>query len=153
MLDDEPPLRPWRWHSVTLWILFGLFCLRVTAQLAASVAPIPLLPPFDAWHSGVLPYPLLFLAQLVIAALYAVVAWRIHTGRAQPSRRLARFLLAFGALYFASMSARMLLGLTVLRDSRWFHAPIPTFFHLVLASFVLVWGHYHSTERIKLVLP
>ena len=70
--------------------------------------------------------------------------WRVQTGRSDTNRRLSRFLLAGGTLYFTLMTTRMVLGETLLRESGWFNAPIPTFFHLVLAAFLLVWGHYHS---------
>jgi hypothetical protein len=51
--------------------------------------------------------------------------------------------LTIGSLYFLSMVARLLLGLTVLNHQRWFASPIPTIFHLVLAAWVLVYGHFH----------
>lgn len=49
----------------------------------------------------------------------------------------------FGALYFLTMFARLVLGLTVYRGIRWFASYIPTVFHLVLASWLLLYGHYH----------
>ena len=41
------------------------------------------------------------------------------------------------------MLIRLLLGLTIMRDSRWFTSYLPTAFHLVLASWLLVYGHFH----------
>jgi hypothetical protein len=41
------------------------------------------------------------------------------------------------------MLLRLILGLTLLSSVSWFATPIPAFFHLVLASIVLVIGHYH----------
>jgi hypothetical protein len=55
----------------------------------------------------------------------------------------------FGALYFAAMAARIVLGLTVLSDRRWFASPIPTIFHLGLAGFVLLYGHFHYVHGAK----
>ena len=134
------------WHAAGLWILLGLFCFRVAAQLLVSVVPLPLLPAFDSWHSGVLPYPVLVAGQAVVLVVYVTIAMRVATGRARPSRRLSWLFLLFGGAYFAFMAARLVLGLTWLRDSSWFHAPLPTVFHLVLASFLLLAGHFHFTR-------
>ena len=46
--------------------------------------------------------------------------------------------------YFAFMATRLLLGATLLSESSWWHAPIPSVFHLVLAGFLLVAGHFHA---------
>ena len=39
-----------------LWILLGLFCFRVCAQLFQCFFETAFLPPFAAWQSGLLPY-------------------------------------------------------------------------------------------------
>jgi len=135
-----------RRHASVLWALLAAFVLRVVAQLAAAAGPLPFLPPFEAWHSATLPYPVLVAIQVAIVVLFARMAVGIRDG-AVPRIGLGRFLLVFGSLYFASMAARMVLGLTVLRDSHWFRAPIPSCFHLVLAGFLLVAGHYHAAAR------
>ena len=41
------------------------------------------------------------------------------------------------------MVVRLMLGLTVLSSHYWFANHLPTFFHLVLASFMLVAGAFH----------
>ncbi len=125
-----------------LWVLLGLFCFRVTAQLIQALAPVSLLPAFEAWHSRALPYPLLVATQLVIITVYAWIAWGIQAGRTQPDRRLGRWLLGLGGVYFAFMLVRLVLGATV-SPQTWFDAPIPTVFHLVLAAFLLVVGNFH----------
>lgn len=51
--------------------------------------------------------------------------------------------LAVGSVYFGIMVLRLLLGATVLREQRWFASPLPTFFHLVLAAYLLVFGCFH----------
>jgi hypothetical protein len=43
------------------------------------------------------------------------------------------------------MSFRLVAGLTVLRDNAWF-AALPSTFHLVLASFMLVLAHFHLSR-------
>jgi hypothetical protein len=41
------------------------------------------------------------------------------------------------------MLARLVLGATVLSSQRWFARPLPTIFHIVLATYLLLCGHYH----------
>ena len=134
-----------RAHAALLWLLLALFCFRVAAQLAAAATPLPFLPAFEAWHSGALPYPALVAAQLVIVVLYAWMARGIG-GRTRPRPRLGRSLLLFGSLYFTCMAVRLVLGATLLSGSSWWCAPIPSIFHLVLAGFLIVAGHFHSSR-------
>ncbi len=54
-----------------------------------------------------------------------------------------KFLTVSGGLYLGVMLLRLLLGLTLFGDSRWFGNHIATFFHIVLASFLLVTGDFH----------
>lgn len=52
-------------------------------------------------------------------------------------------MLAFGAIYCTTMLVRLVLGLTIFRSNRWFSSILPTTFHLVLASYLLLDGHFH----------
>ncbi|MGH9255102.1 MAG: hypothetical protein ACRD3C_11085 [Vicinamibacterales bacterium] len=130
-----------RTYAPWLWLLTGLFALRVVAQPAALVLDAGVLPPFDSWHGGVLPYPLLLLTQLFILGWLARTARRFGAGEVAPSRRIGRTALVFGGVYFAVMFLRLLLGATVLGHVRWFASPLPAFFHLVLATYVLLYGY------------
>jgi hypothetical protein len=138
-MNSKPSQRyaPW------LWLLLGLFVLRVLAQPLALQVDAPLLPRFESWHSGVLPYPVLVLTQLIIVLWLARTSWTFTTGAVAPRAGIGTAAIAFGAVYFAAMTARLLLGATVLADQRWFASPLPTFFHLVLAAFLLLYGHFH----------
>ena len=135
-------IREVNWASA-LWGLTALFCLRVAGQPLAALVAVPGLPPFDAWHGGALPYPLLLVTQL------AIVAWLIRTTRAVGAatvrwrRSLGRWLLAASCLYGAIMAARLVFGATFLRDVAWFARPVPTVFHLVLAAYLGIYGHLH----------
>jgi uncharacterized protein len=126
-----------------LWLLLALFIVRVLAQAMALLTSAPFLPPFESWHSGVLPYPALVAAQLLIIAWFARTAWRFNRGEVTPRYRLGVWMLAFGAVYFATMLVRLVLGVTVLSSNRWFSSVLPTMFHLVLAAYLLVYGHFH----------
>lgn len=130
-------------RPLVLWVLAALFCLRVVAQPLAALGAVPGLPPFDAWHSGALPYPVL------LATQFAIVAWLVRTTRAVGAatvrwrRSLGRWLLAAACLYGAIMAARLLLGMTILGEVAWFARPVPTVFHLVLAAYLGLYGRLH----------
>jgi hypothetical protein len=71
-----------------LWLLTGMFAFRVAAQPAALTFD-GLLPSFDSWDGGVLPYPVVLASQLVILGWLARTAWR--------ERDVCRPSLVFGA--------------------------------------------------------
>ena len=132
-----------RRYAPWLWLLLGLFAVRVVAQPVALMADAWLLPPFESWHSGALPYPLLLTTQLFILAWLAHTAWQFTRGEISPHRRFGVLMLILGSAYFMTMLMRLVLGATILAGQRWFASPLPTFFHLVLASFLLLYGHFH----------
>jgi hypothetical protein len=129
--------------STGLWLLLGLFALRVVAQPVQLWLHADWLPAFDTWHSGALPYGLLLFLQLVILVVQVRIAALVGAGRVTPSRRAARWWLGAGAIYLAAMLLRLGLGATVLASQHWFSAWLPTLFHVVLASFVLLVGAFH----------
>jgi hypothetical protein len=129
--------------AIGLWVLLGLFAMRVAAQPAQLWLRVPWLPAFDTWQSGALPYWLLLTLQLIILRLQIGIAAAIGAGRLHPSPRAARWWLGLGAIYFAAMLLRLTLGATVLASNHWFSSWLPTLFHLVLASFVLLVGALH----------
>lgn len=122
--------------------LLGLFCLRVAAQLVQAAFDLPFLPPFEAWHSGVLPYSLLLGCQLALIAGMLWLLRRIRRDELGMRKGWALAWLAGGGLYFSLMAFRLIAGLTFLSDAAWFAAWLPSLFHLVLASFILVAGRY-----------
>lgn len=130
-----------RRYALVLSLLLAAFVGRVLAQLLQVWTPLPWLPPFEAWHSGLLPYPLLVASQLIIIGLALRVIVALLRGRTS-SRGAGRVLVAIGALYFTAMVGRLVLGLTALSHIAWFDARLPTGFHLVLASFLLVLGAF-----------
>lgn len=129
--------------SAVLSLLAVLFLGRVLAQLIQAWHPLPILPPFDLWHSATLPYPLLLVSQVAILAAQAIVIWRLASGTHVSRRQTGLCLLVVGTLYLGSMLFRLVAGLTILADRPWFQAHVPTIFHLVLASFLLVLAAFH----------
>jgi len=133
---------PGRRYFPWLAALTGLFVFRVLAQLIQSLYPLPWLPPFEVWHGAVLPYPLLVACQIVIIAALAVITWRVGRDAVVPSPWKFRLCFALGIPYFLFMAFRLAAGLTFLADHPWFAKSLPAFFHVVLASFLLLLGHY-----------
>jgi hypothetical protein len=115
-----------------------LFALRVLGQAVQHWWPRDFLPPFDAFQGSGLGYPWLLTAQVIILALMIRSCRRVNAGAPYPSQRSARFLAWFGGIYLAGSVCRLVVGLLLPDVPHWFRAWIPAFFHLVLASFVLV---------------
>ena len=138
-----------RKYAPWLWVLLAIFICRVIAQLSLTMFDIPFLPPFEAWHSGALPYTQLLVSQVLIIVLMTFVALRFSQGIVEAKRWLGISLLAPGSLYFSVMVVRLLIGITGISEIVWFNRPIPSFFHIVLAAFVLLVGHYHYTQSRK----
>jgi hypothetical protein len=130
-------------HAVWLRLLLAAFLLRVAAQPLARLSGWRWLPPFEAWQSGALPSPVLLASQLVLAALMTYAATGVSSGRTKPRPALGRWVAAAAGLYATVMVPRLVLGLTLYRGHWWLDAPLPTVFHLVLMTFLAVYGHYH----------
>ena len=120
-----------------MWVLFGLFVLRVLGQALVAFFSIRFLPPMAAWYSGLMPYEYLLPSQLVIIGLMAKICLDFTRRRGyffETKPWLAKELLWFGYLYLAVMVARAVF----LWDR-----PIPIVFHWVLAAFVITVGLSH----------
>lgn len=130
-------------YTIALWSLVLLFCLRVTGQLLQFFSPFSWLPLFEKWQGSSLPYWLLLLIQLLIIVIMVRTVRRYTSGGVQKNHQKGKWLLAIGGVYFTSMAIRLIIGLSDLSAAPWFHKSIPAFFHLVLASFVLLLGAFH----------
>ena len=130
-------------YAKWLWLCTSLFAFRVAAQLTALLFKPSFLPKFESWHGGVLPYPLLLVTQILILIWLSWTAWRFSQSSIYPRRRLGAIIILFASLYFLVMLVRLLLGLTILSEHRWFSSYLPAFFHLVLASYLLLYGYFH----------
>jgi len=126
--------------ALGLWTLLGLFALRVLGQLLVVAGVAPFLPPMDEWQSGLLPYPLLLVSQIVILAILATVCVQFTRGNGYfVGRRvwLATPLWMVGWIYAIGMVLRY----AVLRRDA-----IPVAFHIVLASFLLAVASYQRRQ-------
>jgi hypothetical protein len=122
-----------------------LFVVRVVVQWLQWVIGFDFFPHFDAWHSGALPYPWLLSSQILIIAVMAWAMWCIKHECLSAQRRWGLVWTGLGWVYFAVMVVRLVLSFTWAAKGSWWHAPIPSFFHLVLATFVITIGRYHLT--------
>lgn len=147
----EPPKKgpdPRR-YAPLLWVLLALFCLRVAGQVLVAFFGVSFLPPMAEWQSGLLPYTVLLAAQVLIVALLARVCLDFSRGRGhfvQPNHRFARFALALGQIYFLSMVVRYVVRMGLHPEARWLGGTIPIVFHCILASFVMLFGHFHRAQ-------
>ena len=123
-------------------MLAGLFVLRVAGQLVQAVYEVPFLPPFEAWQGMGMPYAVLLSVQAVVIVVAAVVLRRVRADSMAPRRWKYQACFVVGGVYFAVMAFRLAAGQTFLAEYDWFAKGLPAFFHLVLASFILLLGHY-----------
>ena len=137
--------------GLVLAILLGLFVFRVGAQLLQSIHAVPFLPPFDSWQSGTLPYPVLLLFQIAIIVFCSLVVLRFHTAVIEQNSRKGALYLTIGAIYFAVMLFRLVAGYSFAAEHHWLAARLPTYFHLVLACFLLALGFFHCHQRSRLI--
>ena len=139
-MNDTAPLHqrylPW------MLALAALFVLRVLAQAVQWAGPVPFLPSFDTWQGSGLPYPALLASQVLIVALLARALVMVRSRSITPATWKHRACFVLGGAYFAAMAFRLAAGLTFLSDVGWFAESLPALFHLVLAAFVLLFGHY-----------
>ncbi len=136
------------WRPVAFAGLLALFVLRVAAQLIQAFAPTPALPAFEDWQGGDVPYPVLAAGQaaIIVAGLWAV--WVMWTGRPEPQPRLGRVLVWIGWVYLVGAAFRFVGGLPFL-GAAMFNAPLPGFFHILLACMVLLFAAHLSDEARK----
>ena len=136
-----------RRYAIWMWLLLGLFVLRVVGQMLVAFLGVSFLPPMAEWYSGLMSYLILLPVQWVIIVLLTVICIDVSRGRgvfARPSRRAGLFLGWFSVIYFASMIARYVITMTAHPERRWLHGTIPIWFHLVLASYLFLLSRYHS---------
>lgn len=128
--------------TVLLWLLSGLFLLRVLGQVVVLLFEPGWLPPMSEWYSGLLPYPLLLPVQAVILALMLwinVGVTRGHGWFARRHPRCGRFLLWCALLYATGMLVRYIVSGQLHPERRfWPPGSLPIAFHFVLATYLYV---------------
>lgn len=128
--------------AALLWTTTALFLLRVLGQIHVLLRAPDWLPPMQAWYSGLLPYPVLLPAQIVLLMLMAVLADRRSAAPDQPSHPapVLRALRGAALAYFAIMAIRLVWTLRAHGGDFYLQGGIPIAFHWVLALFLLVYA-------------
>ena len=135
-----------RRYAGVLLLLSLLFVFRVCAQLIQYTYPIDVLPAFEQWQSGALPYGVLLFFQFVIMAFLLVQFYRLRNGSIHKCRKKAWVYFVCGLVYATVMVLRLIIGIFVLPEHPWFGVILPSIFHVVLASCLLVLGMYHGIK-------
>ena len=133
-------------YAVALATLTVLFLGRVAGQVVVGLWAPAWLPPFDEWDSGLIPYPLLLLAQAVILVLQTKVCADFARGAGpfvRPRPLAARRLRIFAYVYVSVMALRYVVTMWLRPEDRWLTGTIPIWFHFVLAGFLLILCRFH----------
>lgn len=129
-----------------LWLFAGLFLLRVGGQLVVRARQPTWLPPTEEWN--LMPYGLLLPFQLAILALmvWMGIDFTRERGLLVESRPVVgRAVLWFSYAYAFAIAVRYAARMARRPRARWFGGAIPIVFHLVLASFLFVFGRFHDS--------
>jgi hypothetical protein len=122
-----------------MWLCLLVFVIRVLGQVEVSLCAPLWLPPFHAWESGLVPYPILLPIQILLIAWMTVIAvdhWRgsglfwVTTSRTRGSLRL------FAALYAAAMLLRLIVTAALPPHTLLERGLIPVLAHWDLAAFL-----------------
>ncbi len=138
-------------YSIILSFLIALFAFRVIAQFMQKYTPVSFLPSLEAWQGSGLPYHWLLFSQIILLGIMGRQIFLMTKDRIAPNLKLGKFFLITGSIYFGSMLLRMIAGLTFAADIHWFATTLPSFFHMILASFILVLARYHRKNSTKAV--
>lgn len=130
-----------------LFILTAIFIFRVVGQFLQLWFNVPLLPSFEQWYSGAIPYPYLLAIQFFIIFWMLRISLKIKNIVIKPNRKLGNFLEVIAWIYLIVMFVRFVISVTGMLEYTWFQRPIPSFFHMVLASYILLVAHYHKTKN------
>ena len=142
--------------AALLLALAGAFSLRVAGQVLVVAAHPAWLPPTEQWYSGLVPYSVLLPMQLALLGLMIAIVRDVSAGQgrfATSRPRLGAFLTRASYVYAAAMVVRYGARMWLLPDQRWIGGTIPIVFHLVLATFMYVWGreqrvrHHAGAQR------
>ena len=128
-------------HAILLLGLQALFLGRVLGQILVVLDAAPWLPSLEHWYSGLLPYPVLLPAQILLLMFMSLVTYDACRRRGfwyvekEATRKTLRVL---AIVYFVAMILRYALTMAFVPELRWHGHAIPIAFHFVLAGYVLV---------------
>lgn len=129
-----------------LFVLSFLFLLRVAGQLVVVARAPGWLPPMRDWNLA--PYRIVLPTQIAFLVLMGLICYDLFRSEgvfAGPWPSFGRAAVWFSYVYASAIVLRFALRMTRRPDQRWFGGTIPMVFHLVLASFVYVYGSFHAS--------
>lgn len=132
-----------------LWVLLGLFLLRVLGQVVVMLAHPRWLPAAREWYSGLLPYPALLPIQIVFAWVMTWIALDFARGAGAmvaPRPTLGIVLVWLSYVYALGMVVRFVVWIRRPPERR--RAWIPIIFHIVLAAFLWTFASWHAAHSI-----
>lgn len=137
-----------------LALLTLLFFIRIAGQALVAFFDVAWLPAMAQWYSGLIPYPMLLVIQVAMLLVMIKICADICGASGffaahRPS--WSRYLLAFSALYVATMALRYVLTMVYRPEMRWYGGTIPIVFHLVLAAFIFVLGRYQANASDEIL--
>lgn len=128
-----------------LWLLTGLFAVRVVGQVVVVLRAPSWLPPMQDWN--LVPYRILLPVQLVMLAVMGWIDVSVSGSVGPPASRaewLGWSLIVFSVLYAGAMAIRYVVRMRRRPEARWFGGAIPIVFHFVLATYVYALGSFHA---------
>lgn len=138
-----------RRYPLVLLALTTLFVLRVAGQALVAFGDVTFLPPFERWHSGLIPYPILLSVQLVMIAVMLAIVRDFARGTGffvNLGPTTGKLLVRFSYLYAFAMVLRYIWTMTLHPELRWLTGTIPIWFHFVLAAFIYLLGRYNCAR-------
>ena len=133
-------------YSTYLWLFTVLLLGRVLGQLTVAACTPRWLPPMEQWQSGLLPYPVLLVCQLLVLTLMAWISFDFSRAAGpwvEPRPRLGQVTLWWSYLYFGAMIMRYGIRMARRPDERWLGGTIPIVFHSVVAAFQWTFATFH----------
>lgn len=128
-----------RRRRLALWLCLGIFLVRVIGQIEVLLLTPPWLPPFSAWESGLIPYPVLLPLQVLVVGWMAAIV-SDHSRGSGPmwvkSVRVRKRLNAFALIYASIMLLRLVITAALPPHSVIGRGLIPILAHWDLAAFI-----------------
>jgi uncharacterized protein len=124
-----------------------LLYLRVAGQLIVAWRAPRWLPPMEQWQSGLLPYPVLVLGQIIVLCVMTWICLDFARGAGmfvQPYPGRAQYVLWFGYAYLSGMVLRYAIWMARRPDQRWLGGTIPIVFHSIVALFIITFATFHQ---------
>lgn len=144
-----------RRRRLALWVCLGIFLVRVVGQIEVLLLAPPWLPPFSAWESGLIPYPVLLPLQILVVGWMAATVSDHRRGSGPmwvESFRVRRRLNAFAILYTSIMLVRLVVTAALPPHSVIDRGLIPILAHWDLAGFIALLARTPMSPSLQRIM-